>query len=66
MTAKRIVVLGSKLYANAAAVLLRRKVEAPLVGLPIGKMLQNLACGDFLNLPNEKSPDAGEKGKSYE
>ena len=54
MTAERIVVLGSKLYANAAAVLLRRKVEAPLVGLPIGKMLQKLAGGDFLNLPNDK------------
>lgn len=50
MTAKRVVVLGSKLYANAAAVLLRRKVEAPLVGLPIGKMLQQLSTGNFLNL----------------
>lgn len=50
MTAERVVVLGSRLYANAAAVLLDRKVEAPLVGLPIGKMLQKLAGGDFLHL----------------
>ena len=57
MTAERIVVLGSKLYANAAAVLLRRKVEAPLVGLPIGKMLQRLANGDLFSLPNMNYPD---------
>lgn len=61
MTAERIVVLGSKLYANATAVLLRRKVEAPLVGLPIGKMLQKLAGGDFLNFPNETNPATGSK-----
>jgi hypothetical protein len=54
MTAERIVVLGSKLYANAAAVLLHRQVEAPLVGLPIGKMLQRLANGDLFSLPNDK------------
>jgi hypothetical protein len=52
MTAERIVVLGSKLYANAAAVLLGRKVDAPLVGLPIGKMLQQLACGEFFKPVN--------------
>lgn len=48
MTAEHIVVLGSRLYANAASVLLHRKVEAPLVGLPIGRMLQKIASGDFL------------------
>ena len=49
MSAEQIVVLGSNLYANAASVLLHRKVTAPLAGLPIGKMLQKLAIGDFLN-----------------
>lgn len=49
MTAERIVVLGSKLYADAATVLLRRPVEAPLVGLPIGRMLSALSQGSFLN-----------------
>lgn len=49
MTAERIVVLGSKLYSNAAAVLLSRSVDAPLVGLPIGRMLQALSQGAFLN-----------------
>ena len=48
MTAERIVVLGSMLYVNAAAVLLNRDIDAPLAGLPIGKMLQRLATGDFL------------------
>lgn len=51
MNADRIIVLGSKLYANAAAILLGRKVEAPLVGLPIGKMLQRLSTGNFLLHP---------------
>ena len=49
MTADRIVVLGSKLYANAASVLLCRSVEAPLVGLPIGRMLSALSQGTFLH-----------------
>jgi hypothetical protein len=48
MTAGRVVVLGSRLYANAAAVLLKRSVESPLAGLSIGRMLQNLAHGEFL------------------
>jgi hypothetical protein len=56
------VVLGSKLYANAAAVLLRRQVEAPLVGLPIGKMLQRLANGDLFSLPNDQGMAAGDDG----
>lgn len=47
MTAERVVVLGSRLYANAASVLLKREVEAPLAGLPIGKMLQKLAHDDL-------------------
>jgi len=50
MAAKRVVVLGSKLYATATEVLLRRKVEAPLAGLPIGKMLQKLATQNFATL----------------
>ena len=47
-TSERIVVLGSRLYADAAAVLLERPVEAPLVGLPIGKMLSELSRASFL------------------
>ena len=45
MTAERIVVLGSKLYSEAAAILLQRPVEAPLAGLSIGHMLAAInAC----------------------
>jgi len=43
MTADRVVVLGSKLYADAAGILLGREVESPLAGLPIGKMLQKIS-----------------------
>lgn len=62
MTADRVVVLGSKLYANAASVLLHRPVESPLVGLPIGKMLQRLAHGDLFCLPNDQGMAAGADG----
>lgn len=51
MNAERVVVLGSKLYADAASVLLRRHVEAPLVGLPIGKMLSELSRASWLYTP---------------
>lgn len=40
-TADRVVVLGSRVYSDAAQVLLGRPVEAPLAGLMIGHMLQN-------------------------
>jgi len=50
MTADRIVVLGSRLYAQAAEVLLGRDVIAPYAGLPIGKMLQRLAGDKMMNL----------------
>lgn len=53
MSAKRVVVLGSQLYARTAAVMLDRKVEAPLAGLPIGKALQKLKSGVWLSHPNE-------------
>ena len=59
MNARRIVVLGSRLYADSAAVMLRRPVEAPLAGLPIGKMLQRLARGSWLSHPNAESSHAG-------
>lgn len=49
MSAKRVVVLGSQLYARTAAVMLDRKVEAPLAGLPIGKAIQKLKSGMWLN-----------------
>ncbi len=48
MTAGKIVVLGSRLYADAASILLDRPVVAPLVGLPIGKMLSELSRATFL------------------
>jgi len=52
-TADRVVVLGSRLYANAAGVLLGRKVEAPLAGLPIGRMLNALRVGMWDSLPKQ-------------
>ena len=47
-TASRVIVLGSRLYATAAATLLARPVESPLAGLPIGKMLSTLIAAKFL------------------
>lgn len=55
MSARRVVVLGSQLYARTAEVMLRRKVEAPLSGLPIGKALQKLSSGVWLSQPNANS-----------
>jgi hypothetical protein len=52
-TADRVVVLGSRLYADAAGVLLGRPVEAPLAGLPIGRMLNALRVGMWDSLPNQ-------------
>jgi hypothetical protein len=43
--ASRIIVIGGRLYAEAAAALLRRHVEAPIAGLPIGRMLQAIKRG---------------------
>lgn len=59
MSARRVVVLGSRLYADSAAVMLDRLVEAPLAGLPIGKMLQKLSSGVWLSHPNSEVTDAG-------
>lgn len=52
-TADRVVVLGSRLYADAAGVLLGRQVEAPLAGLPIGRMLNALRVGMWDSLPKQ-------------
>lgn len=52
-TADRIIVLGSRLYSDAAAVLLGRSVEAPLAGLPIGRMLNALRVGMWDSLPKQ-------------
>jgi hypothetical protein len=41
--AKRVTVLGSRLYADNAAWLLDRKIEAPFAGLTIGRMLQAIS-----------------------
>lgn len=54
MTAGRIVVVGSRLYRDAAAALLKRDVEGPLVGLSIGRMLHTINRGDWL----ERNPAA--------
>ena len=51
--ADRVVVLGSRLYADAAGVLLGRPVEAPLAGLPIGRMLNALRVGMWDSLPKQ-------------
>jgi hypothetical protein len=51
MSADSITVLGSRLYAEAAAALLRRPVDAPLAGLPIGKMLSQLSRASWLLTP---------------
>ena len=52
-TADRVVVLGSRLYADAAGVLIGRPVEAPLAGLPIGRMLNALRVGMWDSLPKQ-------------
>jgi hypothetical protein len=49
MTAKNIMVLGSRLYANAAKVLLGRNVVAPFAGLSIGRMLSAIRQERWLN-----------------
>lgn len=54
--AARIVVLGSRLYARSAAVMLARPVAAPLAGLPIGRMLHRLRSGDWLTAPYASLP----------
>ncbi len=51
MSADSITVLGSRLYAEAAAALLRRPVDAPLAGLPIGKMLSQLSRASWTLTP---------------
>jgi hypothetical protein len=48
LTASNITVLGSKLYADAASILLKRPVQAPLSGLSIGLMLQSLSTESWL------------------
>jgi hypothetical protein len=51
--ADRVVVLGSRLYAEAAEVMLGRPVECPLAGLPIGRMLNALRVGMWDSLPRQ-------------
>jgi hypothetical protein len=48
MTSERTVVLGSRLYADAASILLNRTVEAPMAGLSIGKMLGAIKAASWL------------------
>jgi hypothetical protein len=47
VTAESITILGSKLYADAAAALLKRHVHAPFAGLPIGKLLGAVHRGEW-------------------
>lgn len=49
MSASRYVVLGSQLYATAARHMLGRPVDAPLVGLTIGRMLQRIKTGLWIH-----------------
>lgn len=46
--AARLICLGSRLYSDAAAAILGRPVEAPLAGLPIGRMMSEIKRGAFL------------------
>ncbi len=48
MTARRVTVLGSRLYSDAASALLQRPVSAPFAGLPIGRMLAAITAGEWL------------------
>lgn len=47
-SANRHILLGSRLYADTAAVLLDRPVQAPVAGLPIGRMLSALKSRTWL------------------
>ena len=47
MSARQITVLGSRLYADAAATLLERPVSAPFAGLPIGRLLSAINTSDW-------------------
>lgn len=51
-SAGQVVVIGSRLYADACRHLLRRDVLAPVAGLPIGRMLQAIKKGDWLKITN--------------
>ncbi|RYD47653.1 MAG: hypothetical protein EOP85_05070 [Verrucomicrobiaceae bacterium] len=52
LTTREITVLGSRLYADAAAILLDRPVCAPFAGLPIGRMLSCIHRGQWRPLPD--------------
>jgi len=58
-TSRPLIVLGSRLYAQAAATLLHQTVFAPVAGLPIGKMLSRLAAGDWLQISQRPPSMAG-------
>jgi hypothetical protein len=62
MSARNVVLLGSRLYARTAEIMLCRSVVAPLAGLPIGKALRKLKEGEWLNLHN--SPVLPPSGRS--
>jgi hypothetical protein len=51
--ADRVVMLGGKVYADAAEVLLGRPIERPLAGLGIGRMLNALRVGMWHSLPKQ-------------
>jgi hypothetical protein len=48
ITATHLTVLGSRLYADAAAALLQRPVAAPFAGLSIGRLLSAIQAGDWV------------------
>lgn len=49
MSAAAVTVLGSRFYADAAAVLLKRPVHAPFAGLSIGRILSAINRGEWRN-----------------
>lgn len=49
MTTRRVIVLGGIVYAAAAKALLRRPVEAPLLGLAIGQQYQKITAPGWIN-----------------
>lgn len=51
LTADHVVVIGSRLYSDAATHLLQRTVDAPLAGLPIGRMLQKIMLREWIHEP---------------
>ncbi len=57
MAARNVTVLGSRLYSDAAAILLDRPVLSPFAGLSIGHMLAAITRGDWRH-PSDRAMSA--------